>query len=352
MKKYDLAIIGIVGIPGKYGGFETFADYFVQNLPDSYKAKIFCSKHNYSKIERKSNYFNADLSYLPFRANGMSSVLYDFISLLMSCRNSKNLIVLGVSGGIFLPFIKAISSARVIVNIDGLEWRRGKWSKLAKTYLKFAERLAVRSSDIVVVDNDVLQNYVLNKYKIKSQVIAYAGDHVQKSMNKVESKEILKGIDFLSIARIEPENNVHQILEAFADLPNKSIHFIGNWQHSEYSKRLYLKFTDYKNIYLYDPIYDIKSLSIFRVSAMNYVHGHSAGGSNPSLIEASFYGIPIFSFDCDFNRATLNDEGYYWKTSLDLKNIIESDLTFNKASVQSRYFWKDITKDYVNLLSK
>ena len=352
MKKYDISVIGIVGVPGQYGGFETFTDYFVQNIPDYYKIRVFCSKYNYPRIQRRTKYHGADLSYLPIRANGISSVLYDLISLLIGSRNSKNLLVLGVSAGIFLPFIKLISNARIIVNIDGLEWRREKWSKSVKIFLKFSEKLAVKYSDRVVVDNSVLKNYVFNEYKISSQVIAYAGDHVQEAMNQIETKDILEGVDYLSIARIEPENNVHQILEAFVDLADKSIHFIGNWQHSEYSKRVYLKYSNYKNIYLHNPIYDIKNLSIFRVSAKNYIHGHSAGGSNPSLIEATFYGIPILSFDCDFNRATLNNEGYYWKTSQDLKNTITSNLIFGKVSIQSRYYWKDITKDYISLLNK
>lgn len=351
MKKYDLTIVGIVGVPGQYGGFETFTDYFVQNIKDKFKVKVFCSKYNYSINNRKSKYFNADLHYLPIPANGIWSILYDCISLLMSCRNSKNLMVLGVSAGIFLPIIKIISNTKIIVNIDGLEWRRGKWSNLAKSYLKFAERVAVNCSDIVVVDNDVLQKYVLNEYNIKSQVIAYAGNHVLGPMQKVEQNEIINDLDFLSIARVEPENNVHQILETFLMLPNKNLHFIGNWKHSDYSKRLFQKYHFHNNIFLHNPIYDIKSLSKFRVSAKNYIHGHSAGGSNPSLIEATFYGIPVFSYDCDFNRATLNEEGYYWKTSMDLKNIIESDLSHNKVSIQSRYFWKEIANYYINLLS-
>lgn len=352
MKKYDVTVIGIVGVPGQYGGFETFTDYFVQNIPDNYKVRVFCSKYNYPRAQRRSNYHGATLSYLPIRANGISSVLYDFISLLIGSRSSKNLIVLGVSAGIFLPLIRLMSNARIIVNIDGLEWRREKWSKSAKTFLKFSERLAVKHSDRVVVDNAVLKKYLLNEYKTSSKVIAYAGDHVQKAIKRVETKDLMDGVDFLSIARVEPENNVHEILEAFINLSEKTIHFIGNWQHSEYSKRVYLKYSNYQNIYLHNPIYDISNLSIFRASAKNYIHGHSAGGSNPSLIEATFYEIPIFSFDCDFNRSTLNNEGYYWKTSEDLKKIISSNLIFEKVSIQRRYYWTEITKDYLSLFNQ
>ena len=138
-----VAIIGTAGVPGRYGGFETLAHQLVTHLNDQCQLTVYCSKKVYPKHERPNTWQGARLVYLPFDANGVQSIIYDIVSIIHALFYADALIVLGVSGGICLPFIKRLTSKKIIVNIDGLEWRRPKWKKWVRQYLKWSERLAV-----------------------------------------------------------------------------------------------------------------------------------------------------------------------------------------------------------------
>lgn len=191
MKK-KLAIVGTVGIPAKYGGFETLTEYITKDLSEKYDITVFCSSKSYEEKIKKYN--NCHLKYINLNANGVQSIPYDILSLLKALRFADAILILGVSGCISLPFLKLFfKKTKIVTNIDGLEWKRDKWNKYAKYFLKFSEKLAVKYSDVVVADNKVIQDYILSEYGTKSELIAYGADHV----NKMEiSKELKKSILF------------------------------------------------------------------------------------------------------------------------------------------------------------
>ncbi len=351
----NICIIGSVGIPASYGGFETLAE----RLVDTREAKftVYCSKKHYQEYPKK--YKTADLVYIPFDANGASSIIYDIFSMLHALISGhKNFLVLGVSGAIFLPILSCFPKVKIITNIDGIEWRREKWKGLIKTFLKFSESLAVRFSSQVVSDNDSITNYISEEYQSSCKTIAYGGDHAFKSMNNVRLDYIFDtSAPFaLSICRIEPENNVHLILEAFleATLP---IVFIGNWEKSTYGRALYKKYKDKINITLLKPIYCLDTLYAFRSACSVYVHGHSAGGTNPSLVEMMHFGKPIIAYDCVFNRATMEEQGYYFSNVNNLSEIIDGYLNLSGGDhllsiAKRRYTWEIVRKQYSCLFLK
>ena len=127
-----VAIIGTVGVPAKYGGFETLAHHLVEQLADKTDMTVYCSAKNYSKEERKETYKGAKLKYLPLSANGASSVLYDIISMIHALIFADVMIVLGVSGALFLPFVKLFSTKKVIVNVDGFGMEKSKMARMGK----------------------------------------------------------------------------------------------------------------------------------------------------------------------------------------------------------------------------
>ena len=151
MKK--VAIIGTAGVPSRYGGFETLAHQLVLQLNQEFKLSVYCSGKIYKKHERKKHWNNARLFFLPLNANGAQSILYDFLSIIHALFYADALIVLGVSGGLLIPFVKLFTNKKIIVNIDGLEWRRAKWNKYIKMFLKFSEIVAVKYSDADITDN-------------------------------------------------------------------------------------------------------------------------------------------------------------------------------------------------------
>ena len=137
-----LAIIGTVGVPAKYGGFETLVHYLVKNLNKRLDITVYCSEKSYSEEERVPTWNGAKLHYIPLKANGLQSIIYDLWSILHALRYADTLLILGVSGCMFLPIIKMFSKKRIIVTIDGLEWRRPKWNWFAKRFLMFiADRI-------------------------------------------------------------------------------------------------------------------------------------------------------------------------------------------------------------------
>ncbi|RAY77887.1 glycosyl transferase, partial [Enterobacter cloacae] len=205
------------------------------------------------------HYKNAELIYLPVNANGASSIIYDVLCLIVCLVKKPDVtLILGVSGCLFLPVYKVFSKSKIIVNIDGLEWRRNKWSKFAKKFLKKSEQVSVNIADVVISDNQAIANYVENEYNKKSEVIAYGGDHAVNLSTPI-NKEIQSENYYLGLCRIEPENNIEMILNAFINT-SLVLKFMGNWDNSDYGRKLKAQYAAYSNIILLDPNYNINEL--------------------------------------------------------------------------------------------
>ena len=158
-----VAIIGTVGVPANYGGFESLVENILgENASPDIAYTVYCSSKNYDS--KLSEYKKAKLKYIPLDANGAQSIIYDIISLLQANCNNDIIVILGVSGCIFLPIYRMFSRKRIIINIDGLEHKRDKWGKWAKRFLKFSEKMAVKYADVIVTDNKGIQDYVKNEY--------------------------------------------------------------------------------------------------------------------------------------------------------------------------------------------
>lgn len=173
-----VAIIGIQGLPAKYGGFESLVENLVsKKIAPHIEYTVFCSSKDYEK--KLDTVHGAYLSYVGFHANGAQSIIYDIVSMIKCWGKHYDVVlVLGVSGCVFLPVFKLFSKARLIVNIDGLEHKRAKWGVISRCFLKLSESFAVRWADIVISDNDAIKEYVSSTYSRESMMIPYGGDHV------------------------------------------------------------------------------------------------------------------------------------------------------------------------------
>lgn len=352
MKK--ISIIGIVGVPACYGGFESLVENLLDYTPEDVQYTVFCSAFKYK--EKLAEYKRAKLVYLEKNANGKDSILYDYTSMKLAL-DSDIMLILGVSGCAFLPLIRRKFKGKIITNIDGLEWKRDKWIKPIKSFLHYSEKQAVRYADVVIGDNKGITDYVKDNYGKEAVLIAYGGDQV----TKVEDSSLYEKYPFcknnyaVTVCRIEPENNIHKILEAFTliDMP---FVMVGNWNSSEYGKELKQKYESYKNIHLLNPIYESHTINWIRSNASLYIHGHSAGGTNPSLVEAMNFGLPIIAFDCIYNRSTTKDKCLYWTESNDIVSLIQNEsakfdsIAEEMLSIgQEEYSWKNIASKYNSL---
>lgn len=359
MNKKKISIIGTVGIPARYGGFETLTEYLTKDLNSNYDITIFCSSKAYNTLLKTHN--NCNLEYINLHANGIQSIPYDIFSLFKSLKFADTILILGVSGCIALPFVKLFNKRiKIVTNIDGLEWKRDKWNKYAKWFLKFSEKLAVKYSDVVVSDNKVIQQYVKEEYGVDSELIAYGADHVQKieiSKELHEKYNFLKNNYAFKVCRIEPENNIHMILEAMSIHKKMPFVIIGNWDASEYGKDLKNRYKDIENIFILDPIYDQNILNQIRSNCYIYLHGHSAGGTNPSLVEAMALKLPIFAYGINYNIETTQYSAKYFTDSKELiqllENINKSELNLISENMRNisekEYIWKNISEKYSKL---
>lgn len=360
MRKPKLAIVGSVGVPAIYGGFETLAENILEDMGHHFQVTVFCEKKAY---EGKSipQYKGAQLQYIALKANGSQSILYDMVSILKSFAKSDYILILGVSGTVILPLIRPFTKAKIITNIDGLEWQREKWDKMAKSFLKWSEKSAVRYSDLIISDNLHIQEYVASEYHASSLLIAYGGDHVTKEdkhawINKYSF--LLEKYAF-TVCRIEPENNLDIIITSYLNSRQQMPYIIvGNWQASEYGKGLVQKYQKEEKLHLMDPIYDQQELNVLRSNCSIYLHGHSAGGTNPSLVEAMYLGLPVIAYGVNYNRATTNHQALYFDSAEELLYILnsvqEKDLIQVahqlKDHAEKHYIWDKIAKQYVKAI--
>lgn len=355
-----VAILGTVGVPAAYGGFETLAENLVRfHERNNRLAKlvVYCSANTYP--ERPPSFLGADLRYVALNANGVSSTPYDIVSLFSAARYGSDVILLlGVSGALAIPLVRMFSRARIVTNIDGVEWKREKWKGVARWFLRLSERIAVRFSHEVIADNAGIANHVSQSYGRQCHVIAYGGDHALQTKGKPFAGEPLPDRYALALCRIEPENNVSLILEAFAHADSLPLVFIGNWNNSEYGRELKRRYATTSRLRLLDPIYDIGVLHTLRSQAAAYVHGHSAGGTNPSLVEMMHFGVPVMAYDCEFNRYTTDDKALWFRDVESLGVALDALTPEQSAYVgaemkriaQERYTWDAIGQAYFNLL--
>ena len=353
MKK--VAIIGIQGVPACYGGFESLVENIIgENCAEGVKYTVFCSSKDMP--QRLEEYKGCELKYVALSANGVQSVAYDIVSMCRALKGYDAMLVLGVSGCVWLPVVKWLSDCKVVVNIDGLEHRRKKWGSFARWFLRLSEWMAVKWADVVVADNEGLRVYVKETYGVEPELIAYGGDHVMREVSKEKEAEVMKryGVESgeygVAICRIEPENNCHLALEAFGRSGKKLV-FVGNWERNSYGRSLKAKYAGYDNIRMVEAVYDLDVLYVLRRHAQWYVHGHSAGGTNPSLVEAMFFGRKILAYDVVYNRKTTGDMALYFATVEDICRLLECEADGDalKRMAEERYTWKSIAKAYEKL---
>ena len=356
-----IAILGTVGVPGRYGGFETLAENLVRyhnSTGQQAALTVWCSAKD--NAEQPVRFKSADLRYVALRANGVQSIPYDAISLWQAVRSGHDrILLLGVSGALALPLIRLISRARIVTNIDGIEWKREKWQPLARMVLRASEWAAVRFSHEVVADNQAIADHVRDNYGSSCEVIAYGGDHALREAGEASIPEGLPDRYAFALCRIEPENNVHVILEALDGLDMPLV-FVGNWDNSDYGRELKARYSESTNFFLLNPIYDPRSLYAVRARASVYLHGHSAGGTNPSLVEMMHFGVPVLAHGCSFNRHSTEGKAHYFESAAELAdqlcNLDTEDADRIGADMREiarrKYTWDQIGKAYFELLDR
>ena len=354
--KKKVAIVGSVGLPANYGGFETMVNYLTLQKNKEIDFTVFCQK---TPKKEQLNVFNGSkLKYLPFKANGGQSIIYDITAIVLSWFKYDTILILGTPGCIILPILNIFKNTKTIVNFGGLEWKRDKWIKPIRWYLKLTEKIAIKNASIIVADNQYFCDYIRKQYHKESVLIEYGGDH---ALPQDKSSELLSKYPFLkdnydvSVSRAQPDNNLHLVIEAYIKVPNRNLVLVSNYNKFEYGKALKNKYSNYPNIFLQDAVYNIEELNVIRSNANIYVHSHSFCGTAPSLVEAMNLGLPIISFDVPTNFKTTEEKALYFSDSNGLTKILENLTGIKEKEIAlsmkeialRRYTWELISSKYV-----
>jgi len=357
-----IAIVGTQGLPNQYGGFETLADYLVKNLSSRHDITVYCSAKNIG--HGADEYCGAKLKYVNVADHGASGIIYDSICLLdAQKRNFDVILILGTLQYPALPFLKKKTINKVVSNFGGLDWLRNKWGKIAQKVIYYTVKMSVKYSKEVISDNKKIQDYVKQDFGKDSHLIAYGGD---QSQHLPITPEMVKKYPFLNskyafeVARIQPDNNIEMLMKAFMMADSIPFVLVGNWNKSDYGIEIKKKYQNEKNLVLLDAIYDKNILDVLRSNCYFYVHGHSAGGTNPGLCEAMNLGLPIMAFSNGYNQNTTYNMAVYFEDENQLKELIlsvkEEELERIGKDMESlakqHYRWEYIASEYEKVCYK
>lgn len=381
----DVFIVGSKGIPANYGGFETFVDNLVSRQEDK-QIKYHVACMTFDKEPRQYEYAGADCQEITVpNIGGAKAVLYDLKALdwalaKIKQENMKDGIVyiLACRIGPFIHrYVKKFHryGFKVWVNPDGHEWKRAKWSAPIRKYWKVSERLMVKNADFLVCDSRSIEAYIKHdyaKYDPQTTFIAYGADVSASKLVEDDPKvtqwytkhHVTPNDYFLIVGRFVPENNYETMIREFmASDVKQDLVIITNVEKNKFYEELKQK-THFENdprIKFVGTVYDAELLKYIRENALGYLHGHSVGGTNPSLLEALGSTRLNLLLDVGFNKEVGESGALYWGTKQgELKHVLESVAKLDqtqkdqlakvaKQRIKQQYSWEKIVTDYENI---
>ena len=357
-----IAILGTRGIPNNYSGFEQFAEFFSVYLVEKGHEVFVYNSHNHLFQEKSFKGVNIIHQNDPEHQLGtFGQFIYDFNCIMDArSRNFDVILQLGYTSNSIWFFLLP-KKPMIITNMDGLEWKRTKYSKPVQQFLKFAERLAVFSSDFLVADSLGIQDYLKEKYNKESTYIAY-GAHPFTNPDEtiIDNYKLEKGNYNMIMARFEPENNLEMVLEGVVlSHDSRKIIVVGN-HNTKYGSYLKNKFKENKNIVFLGGIFNLEHLNNLRYFSNLYFHGHSVGGTNPSLLEAMASKAFILAHNNSFNKAILKENAFYFANADEVKSLIlnrrkqdfSKQIEANFQIIVNEFNWNKINGDYERLFKK
>lgn len=357
-----VAILGTRGIPNNYGGFEQCAEYLALGLSDrGYNITVYNS-HNHPYQKSSWNGIQITHCYDPeYRWGTAGQFVYDFNCILDTRKREFDVIIqLGYTSSSVWGWLLPRESV-VTTNMDGLEWKRTKFSGKVKRFLLYAEKLGVKYSDYLISDSIGIQDYLFEKYGKESTFIPY-GAHLFND----DDPDVLAEYNLLPysydmlIARLEPENSIEIILDGVVKSANNRPFIVVGKHETTYGEYLKNKYKAYAHIRFIGGIYDINKCNNLRFYSNLYFHGHTVGGTNPSLLEAMASDSLISANDNPFNRYILGEDALYFNTAQDVAEHVsivyyedagnQQMIQNNRRKITEKYTWDIIVDQYADHL--
>lgn len=369
-----IALVGTRGVPARYGGFETAVEEVGRRLVQSgHEVVVYCRRgprgpRGARSAELPTRYLGMELVHLPaVRHKVLETLSHTALSVAhlahehRSGRRVDAAVVFNSANAPVIPVLRRLGIP-VATHVDGLEWKRAKWTGLGRRYYRMAESLAVRWSDALISDAHGIEEYYREEFRAESEYIAYGAPQLGATGgDRVAEVGLTRHGYHLVVARFEPENHVRMAVEGYASsgagLP---LVVVGSAPYgAAYTARIEAAATAAGNqVRLVGPVWDQDLLDQLYANCLTYVHGHSVGGTNPSLLRAMGAGAACLAYDVGFNREVLGSAGRWFTTPAQLARRLRDaeadvDATVRRgqdaAREARRYDWDGVAEAYAKL---
>ncbi len=358
-----IAILGTRGIPNNYGGFEQCAEKLSERwVKEGHEVTVYNpDEHSFKEPEWKGVKIKHVFSK-ESRFGIWGTFIYDYLCLRDAVKEDFDIILnLGYVPSALFFSLKKKTKAKFVTNMDGLEWMRKKWNSVLKRFIRYCERKALKYSDGLIFDNKGIRDYYFEHFGVDGDVIPYGAEVFNNPDTEVLKKYNVGEFEyFLLIARFEPENNIKTVIEGYLQSNAKyPLLLVGN-PGTAYGKMLKKEYGSSEKVRFLGAIYNQNELGTLRMFSRLYFHGHSVGGTNPSLLEAMASRCYVVAHDNIFNRSVLGDNGLFFSDSKQLAEIINSFderkrevfAENNVKKIIEHYNWDLMSQKYLEAFNK
>jgi len=360
-----IAMIGTRGVPAHYGGFETAVEEIGHRLAGAGQEVVVYRRRVTGETDPGPTYRGMSLVTLPAAPiKHLETLSHTLLSVAhQAVRNRADVaLVFNAANGLLLPILRGVGIPSA-VNTDGLEWKRGKWGRAGRAYFKLAERVTVRWADALIADAREIQRYLFDAYGVEAHYIPYGAPILESpGSDRLTEVGLTPGGYHLVVARLEPENNVDLIVDAYrASAAIRPLVIVGGAPYgSGVANRLRDAAGADPRVRALGPVWDQNLLDQLYANCATYLHGHSVGGTNPSLLRAMGAGAGVVAFDSPFNREVLQDAGTYFASTTDLmtafqeaESAVSGALARDREAARRRalaeYDWDAVAGQYLDL---
>lgn len=358
----NIALIGTRGVPARYGGFETAVEEIGRRLVDrGHRVIVFCRKPADGSAPL-GQYYDMDLVTLPaMPRKSLETLSHTTLSVLhRSLGRTDAAIVFNAANSPLLPVLRA-RGIPTATHVDGIEWRRAKWQGAGRRYYRLAESLAVKLSDALIADARGIAEYYRDEFGAQTRQLAYGAPIIDSpASDKIAEQGLTPRGFHLVVARFEPENHVLEIVKGYSNSRAKlPLVVVGSAPYAgEYTRRIH-RAADATRVRFLGGVWDQDLLDQLYANSASYLHGHSVGGTNPSLLRAAGAGASVIAKDVVFNSEVLGGCGLLFTDTADVASAIEEiEAHPDQARARgdrlrteiARYSWETVTDGYEELL--
>jgi glycosyltransferase involved in cell wall biosynthesis len=354
-----IAMIGTRGVPARYGGFETAVEEVGRRLATrGHSVVVYCRNEG----QNASHHLGMKLVTLPaLRLKQTETLSHTALSIAhLAIHPCDAAILFNAANAPLLPGLQ-LRGFPVALHVDGLEWKRSKWSGAGRHYYRQAERIAVRWADRLIADAQAIRDYYRGRYGVDATFIPYGAPiRHNRAGDRIPELGLEPAGYHLVVARMEPENNAHLIVEGYVRggvrLP---LVVVGDAPHAASYGATVRSLADGRDVRFVGSVWDQALLDQLYANALLYLHGHSVGGTNPSLLRAMGAGAPVAAYDVVFNREVLGDTGMYFADASEVERLIlEAEADRNASAARglagqrraaATYDWDEVTDQYERL---